>query len=68
MELGERDDSPFNGPVPDRLLEFWILQHGRQRLASEARQDEGSVGVDLNRGAAEAPVDQALSLLPISLR
>ena len=36
MELGERDDRPFDGPLPDRLLQRRILQQGRQRLSSEA--------------------------------
>ena len=68
MELGEGDDRPFDGPLPDRLLQLRILQQRRQRLSSEARQDEHPVGIDPNRSAAEAPVDPALPLLPIPLR
>ena len=67
MELGEGDDRPFDGPLPDRLLQLRILQQGRQRLSSEARQDEHAVGIDPNRSTAEAPVDPALPLLPIPL-
>ena len=48
MELGEGDDRPFDGPLPDRLLQLRVLQQGRQRLSSEARQDERPVGIDPN--------------------
>ena len=53
MELGKCDDRQFDGPLPDRLLQLRILQQGRQRLSSEARQHEHAVGIDPNRSTAE---------------
>jgi hypothetical protein len=67
MELGERGDCKFDRPLPIRLFQLRIIQQRRQRLSSEARQDERSVGIDPNRSTVEAPVDPALPLLPISL-
>src|SRR5262249_43568598 len=55
------------GPIPDRLRKLWIVQQCRQRLSSEARQDERPAGIDPNRSTPEALVEQALPLLPVPL-
>ena len=68
MELGKGDDRSVDRPLSDRLLQLRILQQGRQRLSSDERQDEHAVGIDPDRRTAEAPIDQALPLLPLPLR
>src|SRR5688572_19254989 len=68
MELDERDDCQFDDPLSYRLLEVCILQQGRQRLSSEAGQDEHSVDIDTDRTTAEVLVYPALPLHPLPLR